>query len=150
MTGSCDDTGYISPEGHPNARFYSMVRFSLEKTNGQMPDLSAMKGACTTPLAVLRIEKELETRSQSMQETCAGLDSGPQPLQSCAIRINNTLGDAVAEQMLNATECKSQTWPNVTGMLGPCPREKSGVDMTRVTGLLSSIVLFLMFISLPS
>lgn len=101
------------------------------KTVIYVPDLTNV-GPCATPVASMRIEKEIISSTGPYPILALGM----QPTNSCAIPLNNTLADQVAELMLQETQCPDQNWPNVTGLVRECRPDLSGDTRLRGNGML--------------
>lgn len=130
IRSTCNDSGYLPREGEFDVSFHGYIRFSLDRENGQVPDIAAT-GPCATPIGSIGIEREVEKMAmfkKFQNETCAVLRPGPQPTQRCAFAVDTTVASQDAARMLNETRCERQSWPNVTGLVGKCRLKTSGYE----------------------
>ena len=144
ITHSCDETtGEVPLDRHLDVSFSQEIFFSLDAKNGNLPDLTAV-GPCATPIGSVGILKEV----RNFKGACPVL-SGPQPTQSCALSLNDTLAEKVTARMIRHAECPDQTWPNVTRLLGRCRPDRSGQSqLWNDATLLSYVAVFASFLVL--
>lgn len=97
--------------------FNDHIDLSLDPQSGEFPNLADV-GPCATPVGSVGIQMEVKLFGGS-GSLCPVLAPGPQPTQSCAMPLHDTLAIKVAAHMLQHANCSDQTnWPNVTGLLG--------------------------------
>lgn len=149
ITHSCNESARpIKVDPYLTVSFDDGIYFSLDPENGELPDLTAA-GPCATPVGSIGIQKEIPNIAGSWNDVCPVLAPGPQPTQSCALPIHDTIATQVAARMLNYTECPDQTWPNVTGLVGKCRPKTSGQDKLWGDAILfTSVAVFTCFITL--
>ncbi|KAG4441994.1 hypothetical protein IFR05_002520 [Cadophora sp. M221] len=53
------------------------------------------------------------------------------PVEECAFRVDSAAAKQVESEMLKVASCNGTglTWPNATGLIGPCPAAKSYREM---------------------
>ncbi|KAF3001480.1 hypothetical protein E8E13_008611 [Curvularia kusanoi] len=149
ITQSCNETTREVPlERELDVTFNDYIRFRLDPQGGEVPNLADI-GPCATPVGSVGIRTDVELFGDGGRP-CPVLDAGPQPTQSCAMPLNNTLATKVAARMLQHANCSEQTtWPNATGLLGKCRPKRSGQG--RLGGdaiMFSSVTVFAAFVVL--
>jgi hypothetical protein len=122
ITDACNETTDDIPiDRKPNVSFNQLVFFSLDPEHGLTPNITAT-GPCATAVGAIGIQKEIP----GFSGPCPILADGPQPVQTCALSIDEEVSDQVSARMLNHTECSAQTWPNITGPTSKCLPKTSG------------------------
>jgi hypothetical protein len=120
------------------------IYFNLDSETGIVPDLAAAE-SYAVPIGSIRMEGwVLGMRADTgNRQSCPVLNQTLQSVQERAVQVNDTIANLVAARMLNETDCEDQTWPNVTGMLGKCPRRTSAAPNRHWAG--ATLVVALLF-----
>jgi hypothetical protein len=133
IRNACNETTGEVPSKHElDVLFNQGFSFSLDRENGQVPDITA-SGSCAIPVGSVGIQKDIPTRDDGL---CPILAPGPQPTQECALPINEAVATRVAAGMLAHAGCPDQTWPNVTGLTGKCRPKTSGQNQLWYDGIM--------------
>jgi hypothetical protein len=91
------------------------VTFNISRNNGKVPSIEA--GECATPLGAIGI---LGSNGSEYGFPCPIRQNPPPETEECKFKADLAIAKEVADAMIRQSDCRGQSWPNVTGLLGPC------------------------------
>jgi hypothetical protein len=91
------------------------VFFNISKDNGKVPSIEV--GEYATPLGAIGI---LGTNGSEYGFPCPIRQDPPPETDEYLFKADYSVAKEVAHAMVGRSECRNQSWPNVTGLLGPC------------------------------
>lgn len=113
-----------STKAYRSITVYGEVFFNISRENGKVPGIEV--GQYATPLGAIGI---LGTNGSEYGYPCPIRQDPPPETDENSFMADYSVAKEVADTMVRISECRFQSWPNVTGLLGPC----RGKDSTRFT-----------------
>lgn len=112
----------VQIHGTRGAHLKHQIFFNISR-DGELPQMQA-GGMCAMPIAAYELA---DPETDIYRSGCTQLLDPPPALRTCAFEIDASLQRQVEAQMLNHSGCalSSPSWPNVTGLVGPCPISRS-------------------------
>ncbi|KAL6868807.1 hypothetical protein ACO1O0_000127 [Amphichorda felina] len=114
------------PQTYEDRVINKAILFNLSD-DGAVPDIEKA-GPCPFPIGAINVQDFLtndEIRTDVKCPLLGASQEDPYPNKACPTSIGAAEATEVASAMLEAAQCTDGTWPDPTGMLGPCPTDNS-------------------------
>lgn len=99
---------------------FMTISFNIS-SKGELPNVEA-GGPCAVPVGAMGITDPKNIENSTLEGSClivAPEDEWP-PVAPCAFRIGAEVASQVESKMLEAATCTTGSWPDPTGLVGPC------------------------------